>query len=567
MDRADLIAYARGERPADLVLRGGRVADVFSGELVAADVAVAGGRIVGVGTGYEGAKEAQLAGAVVAPAFLEAHVHVESTLLAPFEFARATCVRGTGTAVCDPHEIANVLGVAGVEWMLEAARAAPIEVLAMAPSCVPATDMETAGAALDAAAIASLLEHPGVIGLAEVMDFPGVIDGAPGVLAKLDAAGPRPIDGHAPGVTGPRLNAYAAAGPGSDHESTRLLEAREKLRLGLRVFLRDGTPARDLDALLPLVTPVNARRCAMVNDDVSPSDLLHRGHLDHHLRKAVAAGIDPLVALQMVTLNVAEWFGLPDRGAIAPGRRADLTVLGDLTSFGAERVYHGGALVAEGGRCLVTPRDPPPLAPTVHVDFAKVRLGRPAGPGARARVIEVVPGAIVTGAREEPAPVRDGRLAADPARDLAKLAVVERHTGASGTAVALVAGLGLRRGALASTVAHDHHNLVLAGADDASMLTAGVQAARLGGGLVAADGDRVLASVALPLAGLMSPRSIEEVAAEHAAALAAARELGSPLEDPFMTLSFLGLEVIPELKLTDLGLVDVTRFALVDAVI
>jgi adenine deaminase len=566
--RAELVAVARGERPADLVLRGGRLANVVSAELLdGLDVAVAGGRIAGVGGPYDAHETLELDGAVLAPALIEAHMHVESTLLTPFEFARVACVRGTGTAITDPHEIANVHGVAGVEWMLDAARGAPVDVLVMASSCVPATDMETAGARLDAPEVARLLEHEHVLGLAEVMDFPGVVAGEPGVMAKLDAAGARPIDGHAPGLSGRALSAYVAAGPGSEHEATTLEEAREKLRAGLYVFLRDATPARDLEALLPLLTPANSRRCAMVSDDVSPSDLLDRGHLDHHLRTAVAAGVDPLIALQMVTLNPAEWFGLRDRGAIVPGRRADLVVLEDLVAFRALHTFQAGVPVAREGRCLREAPVLPPLPASVNVDWGRVDLALPAGGRRRARVIEVVPDAIVTGAGVEDAPLSDGAVVADPERDLAKLAVVERHTGASGSAVALVRGLGLRRGALASSFAHDHHNLVIGGIDDADLRTAGEEVTRLGGGFAAVADGRVLASLPLPLAGLMSPAPAEEVRAGHDAVRAAARELGCTLADPFMTLSFLGLEVIPKLKLTDRGLVDVDRFELVSPLV
>ena len=564
MDRAELIAVARGDRPADLVLRGGRLANVLSGEVHEAEIAVAGGLVAGVaadgGPGWEGATVVDLDGAFVAPAFIDGHIHVESTFLAPFEFARVVSARGTGAVVSDPHEIANVLGVPGVRWMLEQARGAPADVLAMASSCVPASPLETSGARLGVAEIEELLGTDGVIGLAEVMDFPAVIAADDGVTSKIAAAAGRPVDGHAPGVSGRGLSAYVAAGPGSEHEATTLEEAREKLRLGLRVMLREGTPARDLEALVPLVTERNSRRLMLVNDDVSVTELLERGHLDHHLRLAVAAGVDPVVAIQMVTVNVAEWFGLADRGAVAPGRRADLAVLGDLERFEVVAAYHGGELVARDGACLVAPREPEAPPPSVNVDWERVDLRVAAEPGARARVVELVPGAIVTGAGEEDAAVEAGALAADPGRDLAKLCVIERHTGASGSAAALVRGFGLRAGALGSSVAHDHHNLIVAGTSDAEIELAGRALADIGGGLVAVRGGEVLASVPLPVAGLMSTREAPAVSAEHRAALAAARELGSALDDPFMSLSFLGLEVIPELKLTDRGLVDVGKF-------
>jgi adenine deaminase len=394
-----------------------------------------------------------------------------------------------------------------------------------------------------------------------------VIAAEPEVTGKIAAAAGRAVDGHAPGVSGRDLSAYVAAGPGSEHEATTLEEAREKLRLGMRVMLREGTPARDLEALAPLVTERNSRRLMLVNDDVSATDLLERGHLDHHLRLAVAAGIDPVVAVQMVTMNVAEWFGLASRGAVAPGRRADLAVLADLERFEVLAAYHGGALVARDGACAVPPREPEAPPPSIHVDWGRVDLSVPAEPGAGARVVELVPGAIVTGAGEDEAPVADGELAAEPGRDLAKLCVIERHTGESGSAAALVRGFGLREGALGSSVAHDHHNLIVAGTSDAEIALAARALADIGGGLVAVRGGEVLASVPLPVAGLMSTREAAEVGREHRAALAAARELGSALDDPFMSLSFLGLEVIPELKLTDRGLVDVERFEIVEPVV
>jgi adenine deaminase len=571
LDRNSLIEVARGDRPADLVLRGGRLVNVLSAEVHEAEIATAGGLIAGIGEAgtWDGAEVADLDGAFVAPAFIEGHVHVESTLLSPFELARLVCVRGTGTIVSDPHEIANVLGVEGVRWMLADARGAPAEIFAMASSCVPASPLETSGARLGPEEIAGLLAMPGVIGLAEVMDFPGTIAGEPELLAKIEAAAGRPVDGHAPAVSGRRLSAYAAAGPGSEHEATTLEEAREKLRQGLRVMIREGTPARDLEALIGLVTPQNSRRFMFVNDDVPVSELLERGHLDHHLRLAVAAGLDPVVAVQMVTLNTAEWFGLDDRGAIAPGRRADIAVLADLTGFEAVRTYHAGELVAEEGTCLAPAREPdvPPTSVAVNWDGLALALAPPVPQGARARVIEVEPGAIVTGAAEVAAPIAAGALVADPDRDLAKLCVAERHTGAGGCAVSLVRGFGLRAGAIGSSVAHDHHNLIAAGTSDADVEAALRALADLGGGLVTVRDGEVLAALALPIAGLMSPLPAEEASARHREVVDAARRLGSRLDDPFMSLSFCGLEVVPELKLTDRGLVDVSRFEIVDPVI
>jgi adenine deaminase len=565
--RAALLAVARGERPADLLLRGGRVVNVLSAEVHRADVAIAEGLIAGVGSGWAGRREVDVGGALLAPGFIEGHIHVEGSLLAPFELARVVSARGTGTLLADPHEIGNVLGAVGVEWMLAASEGAPAEVLLMAPSCVPASPLGTAGAAIGPAEVERLLGHERVIGLAEAMDYPGVIAGAEGPLAKIAAADGTPIDGHAPGVSGTDLAAYVLAGPGSEHEATTPEEALEKLRSGMRVMLREGTPARDMDALLPILNPLNSRRCMLVNDDVSISDLLERGHLDHHLRRAVAAGLDPLVAVQMVTINVPEWFGLADRGAIAPGRLADLVVLEDLEGFEARAVYHRGELVAEDGRSTVPHRPPSDTGASVRVDPERIDLRLEAAPGARARVIEAMEGSIRTGSSLVEAPLADGAVRADPAEGLAKLAVIERHSGASATSVALVRGLGLARGALASTVAHDHHNLIVAGISDEDILAACRALVDSDGGFAVAAGGQVQAVVPLPLAGLMSERPAEEVAARHREAVAAAQWLGSGHPDPLMTLSFLGLEVIPELKLTDRGLVDVEAFRLVEPIV
>ena len=559
---AELLAVARGDEPADLVLRGGRLVNVLSGEIQETAVAIHGGLIAGLGGYEEGRETVDLDDAYLAPSYIEGHMHVETTLLTPHDLARAACARGTGTLVCDPHEIANVLGVRGIEWMLGAGEGAPAELLYTAPSCVPVSAMETAGSAFGEAEVAALLEDERVVGLAEVMNFPGAVAGDAGVLGKLGAAKGYPVDGHAPGLSGRALHAYVAAGPGSEHEATALEEGREKLRLGMRVMLREGTPAKDLRALLPLVTPSTERRLLMVNDDVSVADLMDRGHLDHHLRLAVAAGVDPITALRMVTLNVAEWFELEDRGAIAPGLRADLVVLRDLEGFETLRTYQAGRLVAREGRCLREYRLPPGLGPTVRVDWDAVDLSLPVH-GKRARVIGVVPGQVLTRALLETPSAEDGLAVADPSRDLLKLAVGGRPTGRTTTAVALVRGLGLQRGALASSVAHDHHNVMLTGTDDADMLLAGREVGRQGGGFVVAAEGEVLASVSLPIAGLMSPAPFAEVRTRYDRVLEAARSLGCHLDDPFMTLSFLGLCVIPELKLTDKGLVDVARFELV----
>lgn len=564
MSLARLVARARGDEPADLVLRNARLVNVLSGEIHPADVAVAEGLVVGVGDGYRGREVLDLGGRFLCPGFLDAHVHVESSHLTPREYARAVVPRGVTTVVADPHEVANVAGIEGVRWLLDDAAAAPFTLFAMAPSCVPASPLATSGARLDLPELAELRRDPRVLGLGEVMAFPDVVAGRPEVLAKVAAFEGSPVDGHCPGLGGRALQAYAAAGITSDHECTGPEEAREKLRAGLAVFAREASGARDLLALLPLVTPATERRFCLATDDREPGDLLDEGSVDHLVRLALAAGLDPVTAVRLATLNPAEHFGLRDRGAVAPGRRADLAVFSDWRELRAELVFVGGRLVARGG-ALAAPLPGGPsagLRGTVRVEAERLRFEVRAGAG-RARVVGVVPDQLATIAETADLPSRGGFVLADPARDLCKLAVVERHGRTGGAGLGFVRGLGLRRGALASTVAHDHHNLVVAGVDDASMRTAARAVCDAGGGQAAACGEAVLALLPLPLAGLLSDRPLAEVRLGADALREAARELGSPLRSPFATLSFLGLEVIPALKLTDRGLVDVAAGALV----
>jgi adenine deaminase len=563
MELASLLAAARGDEPADLLLKNARVVNVFTAEIHAADVGIAGGRVLGFGA-YEAREVVELDGRLLCPGFLDAHVHLESSMVRPAEFARAVVPHGTTGVVCDPHEIANVLGLDGVRYMLSASEGLPLHVYVMAPSCVPATHMETAGAELDAADIEGLLGHERVIGLAEMMNYPGVIYRDPAVLDKLRAAGDRPIDGHAPGLSDLDLNAYAAAGVGSDHESTGFEEAREKLRRGMHAMIREGTTARNLAALLPLVTPANARFCSFCTDDRHPDTLLSEGHIDDVVRKAIAAGLDPILAMQMATINTARYFRLRDVGAIAPGYRADLLVLDDLDAVEVSRVYFGGTLVAEGGRFLPEAADLPrvPIQPAVHVDVDSLHFTIPAGEGA-ARVIGVIPEQVVTEDRRLVPATNDGCIVPDLGRDLLKIAVVERHRGTGNVGLGLVQGIGLKRGAIASSVAHDAHNIVVVGTSDAEMRAAVAAVAEMGGGQVVVAGEQVVAACPLPIAGLMSDRPLAEVRDQVEALTKAAHELGSSLPDPLMTMSFLALPVIPVLKLTDLGLVDVGRFEIV----
>ena len=557
---------ARGDAAADLLLTGGRVVDVFTGTVIEADVAVAGGLIASVGPARDAKEIFDIAGSFLLPGLIDAHVHLESSMVTPYEFARAVVPRGTTAVVTDPHEVANVAGLAGVQWLLAASEGLPLAVLVMAPSCVPATHLATAGAELDADDLEILAKHPRVIGLAEVMNVPGVVLGDAAVHAKIDAFAGRPVDGHGPGLVGDWLQAYTAAGVGTDHETLTPEEALEKLRLGMRVWLREGTGARNLVDLLPVVTPATSRRCGFCTDDRHPHDLLDDGHIDHLLRLAVGNGLDPVIAIQMVTLNIAEAYGLDDRGAIAPGLRADLVVCNDLADFRAELVFVGGEVVAENGQPVGSWPEPTadPAAvlrpPVVDLEALDLRIK---DSGTDVRVIGLVPGQIVTEHRVEELSSRDGELVADPADGLAKLAVIERHRGTGNVGLGFLRGLGPLDGALACTVAHDHHNLIVAGGDDQSMLTAIAEVVRLGGGAVVARRDEVLAGLPLRYAGLISDRPLAEVRAQLDGLSNAARDCGCSHPDPVMALSFVALEVIPSLKLTDLGLVDVERFQLV----
>jgi adenine deaminase len=565
MSGRDLLPIARGEQPADLVLRRARLVNVLAGEIHEADVAIADGLVVGWGD-YDGVDTIDLDGAFLLPGLLDAHVHIESSLLSPPEFARAVAAHGTTGAFVDPHEVANVCGVAGVEWVLRAARQVPVDLWVNVPSCVPASPFDDPGAVLGAAEVADLLTREGVLGLAEMMNYPATIGGDPEVRAKLAAAAGRPRDGHAPGIRGRDVMAYLLAGPDSDHECTNAEEAREKLRAGCWLLIREGSATRNLEALLPALNAHNSRRFCLCCDDIQSEDLVTTGHVDRIVRQVIAHGVDPMTAIQMATLNTAERFGVSDRvGAIAPGRRADFAVTDDLGAFEIRTVFKGGVKIAEDGRALFTAPavDDATLRDTVHVPPLSAASFALPWSGGAVKVIEVYPTLLLTGGGQAGPKVVDGHIVSDPGRDLLKAVCIERHKGTGQIGFGLVKGFGLRRGALASTVGHDAHNITAVGVTDQALARAVQAVVAAGGGLAVADDDGVLACLPLPLAGLMSDRGAAEVAAGCGAVRAAARELGTPLPDPFMTLSFVSLSVIPALRLTPRGLVDVNRFELV----
>ena len=565
MSLADRIAVARGDFPARLALRNAQLVNVWSGEIYRTDIIVDGSYIVAVGMGYSAKQEIDLKGRYVCPGFIDAHVHIESSLCTPPEFARAVLAHGVTTVITDPHEIANVLGLDGIHYMLERAKNGLLNMYVMASSCVPATHMETSGARLEAEDLRPLLDHKWVPGLAEMMNYPGVVYGEEGVLDKLAMFESRVLDGHAPALTGKELNAYVAAGIGSEHECTTVEEAREKLRLGMTIFIREGTTTHNLRPLLPLVTPENHFRLCFCTDDRQPASLLDEGSIDHMVRVAIAEGIDPMTAIRMGTINTAQYFRLYERGVIAPGKRADMVVFSDLTHLRPEMVFRDGALVAEGG-VAISPDAPLrrlQLPNSVSVQLDNMDFSIPAK-GKRVRVIGGSDEQVVTGHLIEDARIVDGQAVADPERDILKIAIIERHRATGNIGKGFIRGFGLKRGAIAGTVAHDHHNLVVIGAEDASVQRAVHAVVEMGGGLVAVDGDQILAQLPLPVAGLMSEQPIEQVRREYDLLVGAARQLGSAMFDPFMAMSFMALEVIPKLKLTDVGLVDVEQFKVVD---
>ena len=555
------LSVARGEQPAELLFKNAQVVNVFSGEIHQTNVAVDDERVIGFGD-YEARETIDLAGAYLSPSFIEGHFHVESTMVTLPELVRAVVPHGTGAMVIDPHEYANVLGMDGIRYVLESSKNLPIDFFVMLPSCIPATNLETAGARFTADDLALMIADDRIAGIAELMNYPGVFLGHESELAKIDAGKGKVIDGHAPGLRGKNLNAYALAGVRSDHESTELEEAREKLRLGMHLLLREGSTERNLEHIIGLVTPQNSVNCSFATDDKLPGDLVNEGHIDFSVRKAIGKGVPPVTAIQMGTINTARYYRLRNHGAIAPRFWADFIVLDNLEKVSIRRVYKKGKLVAENGRYIPAkvpevqqPRSTMNLSYHPEHDF---RIAAPKnGETKPIRVIEIVPNQIVTkSVLETPKIDDDGQIVPDPQRDILKLIVIERHRATGNVGVGFVRGFGLKRGALGSTVAHDAHNVVVVGTNDEDITAAVKALERMRGGQVAVAEGKVESALPLPIAGLVSDQPLEIVIDQISELNSAAGGMGCKLPAPFMSLSFLSLSPIPELKLTDQGLVD-----------
>jgi len=553
---------AQGLEPADLVLKNAEVFHVYTGEFILCDIAIADGYIAGTGS-YFGIEEIDMQGRYITPGFIDAHVHIESSMLTPYQFAKAALPCGVTTIVTDPHEIANVCGAKGIQYMLDATEQLPLNVYFMLPSCVPATDFEDSGAVLLAEDLEPFMEHPRVLGLAEVMNAPGVLQQDENVMAKLDMAGKGRIDGHAPGLTSSQLMGYAAAGITTDHECITKEQALDRLRAGIKVMLREGTAAKNMRSLLPTVNPDTAPYFMFCADDKIPAELLDSGYINYMVKTAIEEGVSVANALQIATINAARHYGIKDAGAILPGRRADLLVFDNLDEWKPRQVYKDGRLAVDNGRLLQEGRncDSSSLEHTVNLAPVTVESFRLPLKTEMANVIGLVPYQIVTNKAALSVKRVDGCAVSDVENDILKLAVLERHHATGNIGLGLVKGFGLKRGALASTVGHDSHNLIVIGTNDEDMLAAVQELQRIGGGICIAENGQIRGALPLPVGGLMTNEPALMVAKQQAEMIALAREMGVPeFYSPFLTLAFLSLPVIPSLKLTDRGLVDVDSF-------
>ncbi|MDF2636979.1 MAG: Adenine deaminase [Pelosinus sp.] len=564
---SQLIAVAQGQAPADLVLKNAQVFNVFTGEFRKGDVAVAGGYIAGIGQYNGHRREIDVAGKFLTPGFIDGHVHIESSMVSPNEFAKVVVSKGTTTLIADPHEIANVVGEKGIHYVLDAAEKLPIHLFMMLPSCVPATRLETSGAILKSQELSKIINHPRVLGLGELMNYPGVLLQDKEMLAKIKLAEGKLIDGHAPELTGCKLTAYIAAGIRSEHECVTPAEAIERLEQGMYIMLREGSAAKNLLNLLPMVNCHTSRRCMFATDDRHPGDLITLGHINHMVKMSVHAGLDVGTVLQMATINPATYFALKDIGAIAPGYYADLLVFDDLESWCPSLVFQQGKLVAKDGKCIIKSLkiDDRNIRDTMHLGEISLKQLKIKAGSNLARVIGLVPHQLITAALELDVTVTNGEFVQDIAHDILKLAVFERHHATGNVGVGLIKGFGMHAGAIASTVAHDSHNVVVIGASDSDMIMAVQELARIKGGIAIVNKGKVLGSLALPLAGLMADQDIHIVHDQLDSLHNIAYELGvNACYDPFMTLAFMSLPVIPALKLTDKGLVDVNNFGVLE---
>lgn len=566
---SDIINVARGLEKADLVIKNANIVNVLSEEIHKGDIAICDGVIAGIGENYSGEKEIDINGAYVTPSFIDGHVHLESTMMLPKEFAKTVLPAGTTTVIIDPHEISNVLGLHGISFMHEAVKNLPMNVYTMLPSCVPATPFETSGFDLNSYDLSLLIDKPWVLGIAEMMNFPGVLNRDKNVMAKLELAKSRGkrIDGHAPYLSGKDLCGYIASGVKSDHECTTPEEAIEKLRLGVYVMIREGTAAKDLDALIPVLKTSNTRKCIFVTDDRHPADL--KEHINGMVRRVVEAGVDPIKAVQVASLNTAEYFGLKDLGAIAPGYKADLLVLPDLKSFRPDIVLKDGKVVAQDGKLAVEIPDSDAISTRNSVNVRWITMDDfkiPAeGDGLKkVRALEVIPHQLITKSVLSDVKVVDGNAVSNVETDTLKICVIERHRATGNIGKGFVKGFNLKCGAIASTVAHDSHNMIVIGTNDFDMYTAAVALIKCQGGKVVVKDGEIISQLPLPIAGLMSDREFDFVVEKCDELNKAAHSIGCELEDPFMTMGFLSLPVIPELKITDKGVFDTNKFDFVD---
>lgn len=558
----DRILQARGEMPCDLLLKGGQVFDVVTGLLIPADVAISGDTIVGVGSGYQGKVEHNVSGQILVPGFIDTHLHIESSLVTPYEFDRCVLPHGVTTAICDPHEIANVLGTSGIEYFLEASDHTLMDIRVQLSSCVPSSHMETSGARILAADLAPFMDHPKSLGLAEFMNFPGVINRDPDVMEKLNLFEGRHIDGHAPQLSGNDLNAYINGGIRTEHEATTAEEAIEKLQKGMRILIREGSVSKDLNALQPVLNDVTSAYMCLCTDDRNPLDIAEEGHLDFMIRTLIAKGSSPLAVYRAASLSGAEAFGMKDRGQIAPGKRADIIAVGSLEDCDVQSVVAGGVLVSDEAFASREHTAAPgfgsvTLRKIVSEDF------RLAANQSKTDVIGIVEGRIITEHLHEDVPLVNGDKSPDISRDLARITVIERHGKNGNIANGLVRGFEIKRGAIGSTVCHDHHNIAVVGVDYGDMAFAANRLHEIQGGFVVVSDGEVLAELALPVAGLMSDLPFEQVHDHLIDLRQAAQDIGVTLKEPFLQLAFLALPVIPSLKITDRGMVDVNKFEII----